>query len=121
MPDDSPPPSTNRQRRASDQIGYLSRDQRRELELLKQLFRSVDPIVRFRPAVRTMRGYQEFTTGTVWYLVALARRGWVELVERTPAGAEEEQWWEEIAAAMTAVGRSHYLALRDRAALEDAG
>jgi hypothetical protein len=25
-----------------------------------------------------MRGYQEFTTGTVWYLIDLAERGWVE-------------------------------------------
>lgn len=50
----------------------------------------------------------------------LADQGWVALVERHPAGPEEEQWWEKIAAAMTSLGRANYMALRARAKLEDA-
>jgi hypothetical protein len=119
MPDDRPHPSIQRHSRRTDRLGYLSRDQRRELELLERLSQAPDPVVRFRPSSKTMRGYQVFTTGTVWMLEHLARRGWVELVERTPAGPEEEQWWDEIAASMTASGRSEYMVLRARAVLEE--
>src|SRR5688572_9771350 len=103
---------TAQQRR--ERIAYLDRGARREFELLEQIFQSSDPVVHFRPASRTMRGYQRFTVGTVWHVEHLAQRGWVELVERTPAGPEEEQWWDEVAAALTAIGRSNYMALRAR-------
>jgi hypothetical protein len=119
MPDNNQPPSAQRQRRVTDRIGYLTRDQRRELELLEQLFQAPDLVVRFRPASRTMRGYQVFTTSTVWYLVHLAQRGWVELTERRPAGPEEDQWWAEIAVTLTAIGRTNYLALKAKASLEE--
>ncbi len=119
MPDDSPPRFTHRQRRAGERVGYLSREQRGELELLDRLFQAPEPVVHFRPAAKTMRGYQEFATGTMWHLATLAQRGWVELIARTEAGPVEEPWWEAVAAVLTAIGRTNYLALRARAALED--
>ena|SRR5688572_12263562 len=119
MPDDSPPPSTYRPLRAGDRVGYLSRDQRLELELLDQLFRSPELVVRFRPRAKTMDGYQEFATGTMWHLATLAQRGWVELVERTAAGPEQEEWWEAVAVVLTPIGRTNYLVLRDRAAQDE--
>jgi hypothetical protein len=119
MPDDSPSPSTHRQLRAGERVGYLSRDQRWELELLDQLFRSPELVVRFRLRAKTMDGYQAFATGTMWHLATLAQRGWVELVERTMAKPEQEQWWEAVAVVLTLMGRTNYLVLRARAAQDE--
>jgi hypothetical protein len=87
------------------------REQRREFELLEQLFKSSHPEVWFAPPARSMLGYQEFTTGTVWPLQRLTYRGWVEITERVPAGPREEQWWDGVAATLTALGREKYTEL----------
>ena len=44
--------------------------------------------------------------------------GW-NSIARTEAGPVVEPWWEAVAAVLTAIGRTNYLALRARAALED--
>ena len=93
-------------------------EQRRELELLKQLFGSSHPEVWFAPPARSMRGYQEFTTGTVWPLQRLTYRGWVEITERVPAGPREEQWWDGIAATLTPLGREKYTELVGQSGLK---